>query len=133
VTGPPLRRGSKINVSARSTSARNCSHNLQVEEHVSWLLNIGSVAGTVVRLHITFVPFLAWIFASSYATSGAATAWNSLVFMVLLFVCVLPHEFGNIFTARAFAAPTPYVTLLPIGGVAQLDRIPGGTPHRDRP
>jgi Zn-dependent protease/CBS domain-containing protein len=91
---------------------------------MSWSLNIGKVAGTVVRLHITFVLFLAWIFVSNYASSGATIAWNSLLFAVLLFLCVLLHEFGHIFTARAFGVPTPYVTLLPIGGVAQLERIP---------
>jgi stage IV sporulation protein FB len=91
---------------------------------MSWSLNIGRVAGTVVRIHITFLLFLAWIFAANYATGGAATAWNSLLFLVLLFLCVLLHEFGHIFTARAFGVTTPYVTLLPIGGVAQLERIP---------
>jgi Zn-dependent protease/CBS domain-containing protein len=91
---------------------------------MSWSLNIGTVAGTVVRVHLTFLLFLAWIFAASYAQSGRATAWDSLLFMVLLFLCVLLHEFGHIFTARAFGVTTPYVTLLPIGGVAQLDRIP---------
>jgi Zn-dependent protease/CBS domain-containing protein len=91
---------------------------------MSWSLNIGRVAGTVVRVHLTFLLFLAWIFAASYAQGGAATAWDSLVFMVLLFLCVLLHEFGHIFTARAFGVTTPYVTLLPIGGVAQLEHIP---------
>jgi len=91
---------------------------------MSWSLNIGKVAGTVIRVHITFLVFLAWIFAASYASGGARTAWDSLIFMVLLFLCVLLHEFGHIFTARAFGVPTPYVTLLPIGGVAQLERIP---------
>jgi Zn-dependent protease/CBS domain-containing protein len=91
---------------------------------MSWSLNIGKIAGTVVRIHLTFLLFLAWIFATTYATGGAATAWASLTYMVLLFLCVLLHEFGHIFTARAFGVPTPYVTLLPIGGVAQLERIP---------
>jgi Zn-dependent protease/CBS domain-containing protein len=91
---------------------------------MSWSLNIGKVAGTVVRIHLTFLLFLAWIFAASYSQGGAATAWDSVIFMVLLFLCVLLHEFGHIFTARAFGVATPYVTLLPIGGVAQLERIP---------
>lgn len=91
---------------------------------MSWSLNIGKVAGTVVRIHLTFLLFLAWIFAANYAAEGPASAWNSLAFMLLLFLCVLLHEFGHIFTARAFGVTTPYVTLLPIGGVAQLERIP---------
>lgn len=91
---------------------------------MSWSLNIGRVAGTVVRIHLTFLLFLAWIFAASYSAGGANAAWDGLVFMLLLFLCVLLHEFGHIFTARAFGVTTPYVTLLPIGGVAQLERIP---------
>ncbi|MGE5535208.1 MAG: site-2 protease family protein, partial [Acidobacteriota bacterium] len=91
---------------------------------MSWSLNIGKVAGTVVRIHLTFLLFLAWIFAASYAQAGAANALYSVAYILLLFLCVLLHEFGHIFTARAFGVPTPYVTLLPIGGVAQLERIP---------
>jgi Zn-dependent protease/CBS domain-containing protein len=89
-----------------------------------WSLNIGTIAGTAVRIHITFLIFLGWIFAASYASGGPSEAWTSLTFMVLLFGCVLAHEFGHIFTARAFGVSTPDVTLLPIGGVARLERIP---------
>ncbi len=91
---------------------------------MSWSVNIGSIAGTAIRIHITFLLFLIWIFAAGWASGGAADAWNSLIFMVLLFACVLAHEFGHIFTARAFGVATPDVTLLPIGGVARLERIP---------
>jgi Zn-dependent protease/CBS domain-containing protein len=89
-----------------------------------WSVNIGSIAGTAVRIHITFLLFLVWIFAAGWASGGPQAAIGSLVFMVLLFACVLAHEFGHIFTARAFGVATPDVTLLPIGGVARLERIP---------
>ena len=91
---------------------------------MGWSLNIGSVAGTAIRIHVTFLLFLAWIFGVSYVSGGAAAAWNGLLFMVLLFLCVLLHEFGHIFTARIFGVMTPDVILLPIGGVARLERIP---------
>lgn len=91
---------------------------------MGWSLKIGSVAGTAVRMHVTFLLFLAWIFAVNYFTQGHQAAWSGLLFMVLLFLCVLLHEFGHIFTARAFGVATPDVILLPIGGVARLERIP---------
>jgi Zn-dependent protease/CBS domain-containing protein len=91
---------------------------------MGWSLKIGTVAGTAVRIHITFLLFLAWIFGVSYISGGAQAAWSGLLFLVLLFLCVLLHEFGHIFTARAFGVSTPDVILLPIGGVARLERIP---------
>jgi len=91
---------------------------------MSWSLNIGSVAGTAVRIHVTFLLFLAWIFGVNYFSAGPEAAWNGLLFIVLLFLCVLLHEFGHIFTARAFGVRTPDVILLPIGGVSRLERIP---------
>ena len=91
---------------------------------MSWSLNIGSVAGTAIRIHVTFLLFLAWIFGVEYIAGGPQAAWSSLLFIVLLFLCVLLHEFGHIFTARAFGVRTPDVILLPIGGVSRLERIP---------
>jgi Zn-dependent protease/CBS domain-containing protein len=91
---------------------------------MGWSVSIGKIAGTAVRIHITFLLFLVWIFIASYASGGTRAALSGTLFMVLLFACVLAHEFGHIFTARAFGVNTPDVTLLPIGGVARLERIP---------
>ena len=91
---------------------------------MGWSWTLGKVAGTAVRIHITFLLFLAWIFGANYVSGGPQQAWSGLLFIVLLFLCVLLHEFGHIFTARAFGVSTPDVILLPIGGVARLERIP---------
>jgi Zn-dependent protease/CBS domain-containing protein len=91
---------------------------------MGWSLMIGRIAGTAIRIHITFLIFIAWIWGASYISEGPAAAWNGLVFIILLFVCVLAHEFGHILAARAYGIETPDVTLLPIGGVARLARIP---------
>jgi Zn-dependent protease/CBS domain-containing protein len=89
-----------------------------------WSIDIGSIAGTKVRVHITFILFLIYIWGANYVTGGSGAAWTGTIFMLLLFLCVLLHEFGHVFAARAFGINTPDVTLLPIGGVARLERIP---------
>ncbi|HEY7662548.1 MAG TPA: site-2 protease family protein [Xanthobacteraceae bacterium] len=91
---------------------------------MSWSFKIGKIAGTAILLHVTFVLFLGWIFVASWVVGGPESAWQALLFLVLLFACVVAHEFGHIFTARAFGVTTPDVVLLPIGGVARLERIP---------
>jgi Zn-dependent protease/CBS domain-containing protein len=91
---------------------------------MSWSINIGSIAGTAIRIHITFLLLLAFFFLQGWAAGNINEGVNSVVFVVLVFACVLAHEFGHIFMARAFGVETPDVTLLPIGGVARLARIP---------
>jgi Zn-dependent protease/CBS domain-containing protein len=97
---------------------------------MSWSLTIGRIAGTEIRLHVTFILFLAWIFGANWATSGPQLAWYSLSFMILLFACVVAHEFGHVFAARHYGIATPDVTLLPIGGLARLERI-SEAPHEE--
>ena len=89
-----------------------------------WSFSIGTVKGTAVRIHFTFLLFLAWIVLAANAAGGARAGLSAGLFFILLFASVLLHEFGHIFVARRFGVRTPTVTLLPIGGVAQMERIP---------
>ena len=89
-----------------------------------WSLTIGRFGGTAVKIHVTFLLLLAWIGFSAWRQGGPAAARDSLVFIILLFVCVVLHEFGHILVARRYGIQAPEVTLLPIGGVASLQAMP---------
>ena len=91
---------------------------------MGWSFPIGTVKGTVIRIHLTFLLFLVWIGVSHYAQGGQRAAVEGVLFISLLFACVLLHEFGHVFAARRYGVQTPDITLLPIGGVARLERIP---------
>lgn len=91
---------------------------------MGWSIPIGTIKGTVVRIHITFLLFLLWIGGAHYTQGGWPAATEGVVFIALLFLCVLLHEFGHVLTARRYGIRTPDITLLPIGGVARLERLP---------
>jgi Zn-dependent protease/CBS domain-containing protein len=91
---------------------------------MGWSIPIGAVKGTVIRIHVTFLLFLLWIGVAHYAQGGWNAGVQGVVFIALLFLCVLLHEFGHVFAARRYGIQTPDITLLPIGGVARLERIP---------
>jgi stage IV sporulation protein FB len=91
---------------------------------MAWSIPIGSVKGTVIRVHFTFLLFLVWIGVTHYAQGGRDAALQGVIFILLLFLCVLLHEFGHVLAARRYGVQTPDITLLPIGGVARLERIP---------
>lgn len=83
-----------------------------------------SINGTVVKVHRTFVLFLAWIMLAAYGAGGSQAALGVGLFFLLLFASVRLHEFGHILTARRSGVRIPDVTLLPIGGISRLERIP---------
>lgn len=91
---------------------------------MTWSLKIAKIGGIEIKLHFTFLLFLAWIGFSYYLQGGVDAAITGVVFISLIFLCVLLHEFGHALAARLFGIPTPDITLLPIGGVARLQRIP---------
>lgn len=83
------------------------------------------VWGIDVQVHWSFLLILVY---GAFLYSGRGNALSGAVYgivvILLLFVCVLLHEFGHALTAKYFKVNVPHITLLPIGGVAQLERMP---------
>jgi stage IV sporulation protein FB len=91
---------------------------------MSWSIPLGRVLGTEIRLHLTFLLLLAWIGLAHGMRGGTAAALDGVLCIALIFACVLLHEFGHVIAARRYGIATPDITLLPIGGIARLERIP---------
>src|SRR6266540_7460278 len=89
-----------------------------------WSFHIARIAGIDVKIHATFILFLAFIAFMDYAVGGFPQAARGVIFVSLIFLCVLLHEFGHALAARRYGIKTPDITLLPIGGVARLERMP---------
>ncbi len=96
---------------------------------MKWSFRILTVMGTVVRVHVTFVLLLAAVGLMVFLKDGAAVAAGALAFTGALFFCVLLHEFGHVAAARFYGIRTPDITLLPIGGLARLERMPRTPAH----
>lgn len=90
----------------------------------AWSISLGHIAGTEVRIHLTFLLLLAWIAIAAGASEGQAAAFDAVALLLAVFACVLLHEFGHVLTARTFGIRTRDITLLPIGGVASIERMP---------
>jgi Zn-dependent protease/CBS domain-containing protein len=91
---------------------------------MNWSFKIAKILDIDVRVHITFLLLLSWIGFVYYQTGGLPAAVDGVVFICLVFLCVLLHEFGHALAARRYGIRTPDITLLPIGGVARLERMP---------
>ena len=86
---------------------------------------VAAVAGIPIRVHWTFAILLIWFLVSGTLQGGTLSAGLVSAALVLaVFVCVVLHELGHALTARRYGVRTRDITLLPIGGVASLERIP---------
>ena len=87
---------------------------------MGWSITVGRIAGTAIRIHITFLMFLVWIAFSASREGGGAAAAANVAFVCALFLCVLLHEFGHILMARRFGVATPDFTTSFLLGLGQI-------------
>lgn len=91
---------------------------------MSWSIKLFTLGGTAVRMHLTFPLLIVWIAVIEWQRGTPQDAARGVLFILVLFACVVLHEFGHIWAARRYGIRTPDVTLLPIGGVASMERMP---------
>jgi Zn-dependent protease/CBS domain-containing protein len=96
-----------------------------MEAHMRWSWKLGQIFGIGVYIHATFWLLILLVLYSSWAQGHTpARAAAGVLFVLAVFGCVVLHEFGHALTARRFGIRTKDITILPIGGLARLERMP---------
>src|SRR5208283_5205549 len=91
--------------------------------HWSW--KIGRLAGIDVYMHATFLLLVGFIVVATWVEShNVARTLFGVFFVLVMFGCIVLHELGHALTARRYGIRTRDIVLLPIGGVARLERMP---------
>ena len=90
-----------------------------------WSWKLGEIAGVSVYVHATFLFLVAWLLMVYWMQGqGLLAAFAGVTFILALFGCVLLHELGHALAARRYGVTTRDIILLPIGGVARLEKMP---------
>ncbi|MBL7842586.1 MAG: site-2 protease family protein [Cyclobacteriaceae bacterium] len=92
---------------------------------MKYSLSLGRVAGVQIFIHWTFLILIGWIvYINLKQGMGTVDIIWSVLFILTLFACVTAHELGHALAAKRYHIKTRNITLLPIGGLAQLESIP---------
>ncbi len=86
-----------------------------------WSFRLVTLAGIRIEVHVTFLLMVGGL---AVIQSGSNPIWITVVELLVLFLCVLLHELGHALAARRYGIQTREIILLPIGGLARLERVP---------
>jgi len=90
-----------------------------------WSLKIAKLAGIDIFIHFTFFILLTWVALIQWKLNGSiGAAFSGVVFILAIFSCVVLHELGHALAAKKYGIKTQDIILLPIGGVARLEKMP---------
>lgn len=92
---------------------------------MKWSFKILRLWGIDVYVHVTFLLLVGLMGLQDGLREGnVGAAVRGALAYVVLFLCVLFHEYGHALAARRYGIRTHDITLLPIGGIARLERLP---------
>jgi Zn-dependent protease/CBS domain-containing protein len=92
---------------------------------MGWSFRVGRLAGINIYVHFTFLILLGFIGLNGYLQTGdPGAAAVGLAMTAAVFGIIVLHELGHALAARHYGILTRDITLLPIGGVARLQRMP---------
>ena len=87
----------------------------------SWSIPVGRLFGIEIRIHLTFLFLLFFLFSTEAAAQDATAVFRVLGLFGILFGSVVLHELGHALVARGAGIPAKGIILLPIGGITILD------------
>jgi len=98
----------------------------------SWSIPAGRLFGVDIRIHLTFLFLLAFVWFTQSVTMGASGAIRGMALVAIVFLSVVLHELGHALVARRSGVVVRSIILLPIGGVTLMEDTGERTPDPAR-
>jgi len=97
---------------------------------LGYSFSIASIKGIPVKVHWTFILLFIWVGYIGFTAGMNSTGiFRFCLFTIILFVCIILHEYGHALTAQRFGVMTKDIIISPIGGIARLMKIPEKPRH----
>jgi Zn-dependent protease len=98
-----------------------------MRDPMSWSIPLFRAFGIQVKLHILYILITLVMLLRVYSQDRTHLAEFALIWVVMLFVIILLHEFGHCFAARKVDGEAEEILMWPLGGLAYC-----AVPHTPR-